>query len=858
MMKKFLTILTLICAFSVFAQNEELMKMYEKITGKDLKKELETLKNKPVPQKFETKTAEADTVSVPDEEFFHEPEKADSLEQKTYFEKYVSGELIDPYKTDLKQFRIDFSSVRTNLNYNRQIPDAYEVNSGDVFAIDIWGAMEKNYVIEVTNENFIIIPQIGKVDISGMNYKGAKNTISSKLDKINGIKYSVRISEVKPITVFVVGNVHKPGVYNVSPFTSIVEVLAVAGGVTPEGSLRNVGLVSEKSGSKYIDLYSLIFFGKNPVSVLESNMTIFVPLIGKQAAVAGNVKREGIFECLNGDKLSDILKIAGSTPFSDTSRIEIERLDKEGRSEALSTSLKEDPKIEDGDIVRIFSTLVFNSKYVYLKGNFRHNKKIQFTDGMKLGDVMTDKEVLYENTDLNYANVIRKNGLGNRDIMINFSPLSVIDRLGDHNLALFPRDTVEVFSLDSVSFFPSVEISGEIKKPGTYKFTNDMSVSNLLSFCGGLTSAGDFKNIIVIRSNAENGFEYFSEVPADSFLLKANDKVHVFDYTAKNPVQKVGIWGNVKNQGNYIHSEGMSAYDLISLSGGFKNDAMMDSVEVVSGINKKNKVLKTNWYSLKQLDGVMLEANDIVFVRRIRDYAKVNYVKIIGEVQFPGMYALRENEELADLLIRCGGFTKNAQIKSTQIFRDEVKKKQASKIKELRDELNNKLQVQMIMSGDKDLAGALNIAKFDSVEASGRVILDIDEQGNHEEFFFQDKDSIYVPPVSRTIIVMGEVYQQTAITFNSKKTEVKYYLDKVGGITSTGDMDNIYVIKSNGELVKEKGWFDNIMSYDLEPGDMIYVPYNYDRIDFFQLTKDVTTILYQLSLTAATVYQMSN
>jgi polysaccharide export outer membrane protein len=104
---------------------------------------------------------------------------------------------------------------------------------------------------------------------------------------------------------------------------------------------------------------------------------------------------------------------------------------------------------------------------------------------------------------------------------------------------------------------------------------------------------------------------------------------------------------------------------------------------------------------------------------------------------------------------------------------------------------------------------------------------------------------------------MGEVYQQTAITYNENNSEVEYYLDKVGGITDTGDDDNIYVIKANGELIKEKGWFSNILNYDIEPGDIVYVPYDYDKIDYFELTKDITTILYQLSLSAATVYTIT-
>ncbi|MCK4981236.1 MAG: SLBB domain-containing protein, partial [Candidatus Delongbacteria bacterium] len=637
--------------------------MYEKITGKDLSAEIKKLKSKgPNIQdtneinlvdsiSFEPDILEVDTVKI----------------EETYFEKYVNGTLIDPYSSKLKQFSIDFSTVRTTMNFNKRIPESYILSQGDEFIIDIWGAIDKNYIIKVTNENYIIIPQIGKIDISGLNYKHAKKAISDKLGSISGISFTVRLSEVKPITVFVVGNVSKPGIYNISPFSSIFEILALAGGVLPEGSLRDIGLIPENGRAKKIDLYSLMFFGKKTDHILQSNETIFVPLIGKQVAIAGNVKREGIYEYKKGEKLNSLLKIVGLTPFSDTSRIEIEGFDKHGRTLVESVTIDNNPTLKDGDIVRIFSTLVYNSKYVYLKGNFRHNKKVQFVDGMTISSVINSNEILYENTNLNYGNIIRKNGLGNRDLMINFSPKNVLEKKGDHKITILPRDTIEVFSLDSISYFPSVEISGETNNPGNYKFTENMTVTNLLSYSGGLTSVGDKSNILIVRNNGPDGFEYFSDLNADRFLLHDNDKIHVFDFTAKNPVKYVKIYGHIKNGGSYIYSKNMTVPNLINLSGGFRNDAMTDSIEVVSGINKKNRELKTKRYNISQINTVKLFPNDIVFVRKIRDYGRVNHVKIYGEIEFPGIYALRENEELNDLLERCGGFTRNAQIKSTQI-----------------------------------------------------------------------------------------------------------------------------------------------------------------------------------------------
>ncbi|NOR45764.1 MAG: hypothetical protein GQ534_09290 [Candidatus Delongbacteria bacterium] len=690
-----------------------------------------------------------------------------------------------------------------------------------------------------------------------MNYKQAKKAISDKLGSISGINFTVRLSDVKPITVFVVGNVAKPGIYNVSPFSSIFEILALAGGISPEGSLRDIGLIPESGKVKKMDLYSLMFFGKRVDHILQSNETIFVPLIGKQVAIAGNVKREGIYEYKKGEKLNDILTIAGLTPFSDTSRIEIEGLDKKGRSLVESVSGDNNPTLKDGDIVRVFSTLVYNSRYVYLKGNFRHNKKIQFTKDMTLGNIINSDEILNESTNLDYGNIIRKNGMGKRDLLLNFSPKSILARNGDENIKIFPRDTIEVFSLDSISYFPIVSISGEINKDGDYKYTSDMTANTLIGYAGGLTINGDITSNLVIRNKGKNGYDYFTDVDPSTYKLKADDKLHIFNFNANNPVQYVRVYGHVKNNGKYIHSKNMTVADLIKLSGGFTYDALTDSLEVVSGINKENKTLKTRKIGFGEISTTKLNINDILFVRRIKDYARVNYVRIQGEVLFPGTYALRESEELSDLLERCGGFTKYAQIKSTQIFREEVKKQQSQKIRELKEELNNKLKMKMILSGEGDLASALNIEKFDSLETSGRVIIDIDDKGNHEEFYFMDQDSIYVPAISRTILVMGEVYQQTAITYNESNTDVEYYLDKVGGITDTGDGDNIYIIKANGELVKEKGWFSNILNYDLEPGDIVYVPYDYDKVDYFELTKDITTILYQLSLSAATVYTLT-
>ncbi|NOR46354.1 MAG: hypothetical protein GQ534_12285, partial [Candidatus Delongbacteria bacterium] len=138
-MKKMLVVILLGLTFASYSQSEELLKMYEKITGKDFSAEIEKMKKK------DTGIIKSEEVSLIDS-IGIEPDilEIDSVVvEDTYFEKYVNGVLIDPYDSKLKQFSIDFSSVKTTMNFNKRIPDSYILSQGDEFVIDIWGAMDK-------------------------------------------------------------------------------------------------------------------------------------------------------------------------------------------------------------------------------------------------------------------------------------------------------------------------------------------------------------------------------------------------------------------------------------------------------------------------------------------------------------------------------------------------------------------------------------------------------------------------------------------------------------------------------------------------------------------------------------------
>jgi len=767
MKKIFISCLILMLSISAFPQSDDMKDLYQQFTGKelDLDSELKGYKDNGVEDSQKNLLDNDSTLAIR----LKFKEKLDSLyeAESTYFENYVNGNIVDPYKSKLKQFRIDFSNIMPSNNFNKRVPENYMLTPGDMIILDVWGTINKNYELEFNNEGYIIIPDIGKIDLNGLNYKNVKEVISKKLSSINGLKFAVRIGEVKPIQVFVVGNVLKPGIYNISPFSNILEVISNAGGILPEGSYRNIELKYFDGKKENIDLYSLLFLGKNKELVLTQNSTIFIPLIEKQIAISGNVKKEGIYEYKRNEKLSELLKFSGLTPFSDKERIEIERLSDDGRGTILSASLNDNPKLLDGDIVRIFSTLVFDKQYISLEGNFRHNKKIQFKENMMLSEILDSKERLKNETNMNYGKITRKGIDGKRKFIINFSPKDVFDNKEDGNIVLNNRDVVTVFAMDSVISDNYVEIKGLVKDPNLYNYEKNMTVK-----------------------------------------------------------------------------------DLIIYAGGYQNGAELERIEVVSVINRENKVISSKFYSNTELTKIKLKENDIVIVRKIANFENFKTIKIYGEINYPGEYVVNSNEKFNDLLKRCGGFTDNSSLKATRFFRQSVKKRQDEKLHDLTARLK-----MIAASRDVDeLDLIMESLKLDSMTSTGRFVVDLEDTGKHVDFILQNEDSIFVPSFNNTVYVMGEVFQELAYNFNEKNTKVSFYLNKAGGSTDFADDSNIHIIRANGEIVRNDSWFSSVLSYDLEPGDMIFVPIDYSIFTNISMTKDVATILYQMSVSTAALY----
>ncbi|MBI3991148.1 MAG: polysaccharide export protein, partial [Candidatus Omnitrophica bacterium] len=268
----------------------------------------------------------------------------------------------------LKQFGYDILKVSSSFSeimLTGASISEYILGYGDTIIIDITGKISEHYEFEIDKEGKVSIPNIGAIYLWGKTFAEASNSIKSEFDKrYANIQTEVKLGKMRDITISVMGEVERPGAYSLTSLSTILHALYLTGGPTRSGSFRNIRLIRENKVKSTIDLYD--YFMKGDLSFNErlvSGDTIFVPLIGEVAAVAGNVKRPGIYELKSQTKLLELIELAGG--FITTAyiqQIHVDRVEKFNRRVVLNLRFEnadDDNKgeennilLRDGDYVR--------------------------------------------------------------------------------------------------------------------------------------------------------------------------------------------------------------------------------------------------------------------------------------------------------------------------------------------------------------------------------------------------------------------------------------------------------------------------------------------------------------------------
>lgn len=397
-------------------------------------------------------------------------------------------------------------------------PGNYILGPGDELLIYIWGigasaaGIDYPICVTVARDGRIFLPKIGPISVWGLTLKKAEKIIQGVIPKVLGdVQVSCTLSEMRGVPVLVLGEVENPGIVVLSGALSPFDAILAAGGITKKGSLRRISIIRQGNKIAEVDFYKLVFEGRVEDAiagiVLQEYDVTYVPPIGDTFAVAGNVKRPGIYELKKNERVSDAIRLAGGlTPKGASFRVVLKRYSG-GKREVIAdeiVSIKDSKSIlsmelKDGDFIEILPAYAEEArKYIIIAGYVNTPGKYEFFDGMTLEDVIVMAKGFPEAATPESIEITRRIN-ATKDKRFSIKITEAMENFDKVKLKPFDRIVVISPPPERVVHFITVEVQGEVRHPGTYTIKKGERISEVLERAGGFTEDAFPEGIVFIR-----------------------------------------------------------------------------------------------------------------------------------------------------------------------------------------------------------------------------------------------------------------------------------------------------------------------------------------------------------------------
>src|SRR6188472_3011633 len=224
------------------------------------------------------------------------------------------------------------TSTRFQPVQSGPVDENYRLGSGDVLVLILTGDVEESYTLSVTREGFIVIPQVGQVYVANLTMGQLEDQLYNRLRRVySGVrrspnattKFQVSLAKLRNIQVFVIGDVVRPGAYQISASGTVLTALYAAGGPSSNGSFRKVEVRRADKLISDIDVYDYLLHGINESETrLQNGDVVFVPVHSGFVKIAGEVTRPAVYEMLPQETLRQVIDFAGGfAPTANQARV---------------------------------------------------------------------------------------------------------------------------------------------------------------------------------------------------------------------------------------------------------------------------------------------------------------------------------------------------------------------------------------------------------------------------------------------------------------------------------------------------------------------------------------------------------
>ncbi len=589
------------------------------------------------------------------------------------------------------------------------VDDRYQLGPGDELLLILSGDVERSYTLEVTRDGSVVIPQVAQLFVSNLTLAQLREQLYDVLARrYSGITrgpdartlFNVTVTRVRVTMVRVVGEVARPGSYQIAATAGVLQAIYEAGGLTQEASFRGVQVRRGRELVASVDLYDFLTTGVIPNDVmLGPGDAVFVPPSARRVKLAGEVVHPAIYEFKPGETLLHLIGMAGGlTPEAAATSATIDRIvplterrDAGRTREVLTVNLAAiidstipAPTLLPGDSVTIFSIRGNRRLAVSIKGSVWQPGTYRLEPGMRLSDLIEVAGGLRPETYRGRVQVLRTLP-DSTTRLLGASLAGEDDDQLESDLVLAESDEVTVFT--TTEFRPAryVTVFGAVQQPRRIPFADSMTLRDAVLLAGGLLDNASLTAAEISRLRPDTRLNDDSlalvlTVPLDSSYVvdetgyiaravgtRASSEVRLHPYDNVFIRQETGwqlqrnviITGEVRVSGVFsLVSREERLADLVRRAGGLTRQAYPNGVRFFRARDGAGRIpidLESALADAGHRDNILLVDGDSV---HIPPY--ISTVRVEGAINFPSSVAYVPNRNTDYYVTAAGGYSATA------------------------------------------------------------------------------------------------------------------------------------------------------------------------------------------------------
>jgi polysaccharide export outer membrane protein len=383
----------------------------------------------------------------------------------------------------LTQFGYDILGVPTAVTAAQVggVQDDYILNEGDEIIVDLRGQDNATYRQRVDRDGRIILPKLSPIQAVGRTFAAVRADLETQVGQVYiSTRAFASVGQIRQVSILVAGEVRSPGTRVLSGLATPLDAILLSGGIAKTGSLRNVTLI-RNNRSIPIDLYALLLQGTLPnVGGLRNGDRIYVPPIHDTVAIAGFVRRAGIYELSDGQRTLDantLVQLAGGFEIGGTYRLSKISLESDGSTRLIS--LVQGGTIANGEVLFVDSASDVSLDRATIAGAVRLPGAYPRASTPSVGRLIRSSDALSPDAYAAFAIVARRDPRLNVRNLIPFSLVPIfagttdIPFQNDDVLYVFRRNEIRLLAEAAVN--PQSTTSKQANPPPSGGATSAMS-----------------------------------------------------------------------------------------------------------------------------------------------------------------------------------------------------------------------------------------------------------------------------------------------------------------------------------------------------------------------------------------------